>query len=132
MLSFHVPLHGGEKITFFSCIRCKTTEYTAFNNFGTLGVFGIQKFKSPVTIPHICHFWDATIFLGLQKVRKKLPRDKTGKFFDWRTWYFVYRTQCFSVFVCILGILIGIFGFLVVVLSFLVVVLSFLVSVIDI
>ena len=43
MLSFHVPLHGGEKVIFSSCRKCKTTEYTAFTNFGILGVFGIQK-----------------------------------------------------------------------------------------
>ena len=91
---------------FFSCRRCKTTEYTAFTNFGILRVFGIQKFKSPVTIPHICHFWDATIFLGLQKVPKKNCLAKKQ-----RKFYFVYHTQCFSVFVCILGTLIGIFCF---------------------
>ena len=90
MLSFHVPLHGGEKVTFLVA--------EAFTNFEILGVFGIQKFKSPVTIPHICHFWDATIFLGLQKVPKKnCLATKQRKF------YFVYHTQCFSVFVCILG-----------------------------
>ena len=72
MLSFHVPLHGGEKVTFLVAEDAKPQSTQLFTNFGTLGVFGIQKFKSPVTIPHICHFWDATIFLGLQKVRKKI------------------------------------------------------------
>ena len=79
MLSFHVPLHGGEKVTFLVAEDAKpqSTQLSPTLELSEY-LFGIQKFKSPVTIPHICHFWDATIFLGLQKVRKKLPRDKTA------------------------------------------------------
>ena len=108
MLSFHVPLHGGEKVTFSSCRRCKTTEYTAFTNFGILRVFGIQKFKSPVTIPHICHFWDATIFLGLQKVRKKIASRQNSVNF---ILFIILSVLVFSFAYLVLGILIGIFGF---------------------
>jgi hypothetical protein len=70
MLSFHVPLHGAEKVTFLVAEDAKP-QSTQLSPTLELSE-NLGKFKSPVTIPHICHFWDAIIFLGLQKVRKKI------------------------------------------------------------
>ena len=95
MLSFHVPLHGGKKVTFSSCRRCKTTEYTAFTNFGILRVFGIQVTSNHTS--YLSFLGRHHIFRPAKSTQKNCLETKQRKF------YFVYHTQCFSVFVCILG-----------------------------
>ena len=47
--------------------------YSAQNK-GTVKILNHTRCVQEIFIPHICHFWYATIFLGLWKVRQKVRK----------------------------------------------------------